>query len=76
MTGLSSVNKPSKSRSDKPCGCSGSGWSLQRSTTLMNRASSSAVSDRGLLVQILKVERLIRNDYFNVVLTAKTVAGN
>src|SRR5712672_291402 len=37
MTGLSGVNRASNSRSENPCGCSVSGTSLNRSTTLTNR---------------------------------------
>ena len=41
MIGLSVVNSASKSRSDRPCGCSLGGCSVIRSTTLTTRTLSS-----------------------------------
>ena len=50
MIGLSIVNRLSKSRSDSPCGCSVSGWSLNRSTTLTNRIFRSGNSCRSMSI--------------------------
>ena len=41
MIGLSAVKSESKSRSERPCGCSVSDCSLNRSTTFTNRSFSS-----------------------------------
>ena len=46
MTGLSGVNRASKSRWDRPCGCSVSSCSRIRSTTLTKRTRSSGRCSR------------------------------
>src|SRR5262245_18336485 len=46
MIGLSMVNRLSKSRYDKPCGCYVDGVSFRRSTTMMKRILRSGKGSR------------------------------
>ena len=58
-TGLSVVNSASNSRSGRPCGCSVSGCSRIRSTTLTTRTLSSG---RSLAQEVGRGQRLERRD--------------